>query len=184
MTSRRRPEWVSLSEAQLRIWSTFEPNLSFLAHEAIANAVVSGQVPVQGVPRGKTLPVTIDGRTILPPERGAISLNELTLKETYRRPLDPDFRAVKINWKMLETYVRETRDGLLGRPPRPADGAVKSALRDSVKRHEAERTRPTRAKHIAEIRQELPGVTEAQYDELKTGIVPADWSRPGRPPKR
>jgi hypothetical protein len=144
----------------------------------------SREVPIQGVPQGKTLPVTINGRTIRAPDIHDIDQSVLFLKESPRLSLFPDFHAVKIDWKVLKVGMRETFDRWFGPRSRPGDGAVASALQDSVQHHEVEGTRPTRTEHIAEIRQEYPGMTEAQYDELKVGIVPTKWTKPGRPPKR
>jgi hypothetical protein len=73
-----------------------------------------------------------------------------------------------------------------GSPPRPGEGAITAAIRDSVHQHRDSGTKPSRKEHIDELRRSYPGMTETQYDEArqelaKTGIIPPDWSKVGRP---
>jgi hypothetical protein len=193
MPNRRKREWIDLRDARDRLCVTFGRGyFTMFVDEALANAISIGKVPVYGVPRGKILRVPIEGGTIREPTGLDISRNELYLKSsvTSVRPalVDPDFSSVQIEWKALEAFVRENYVDHSGSPRRPGQATITAAFRESVLRHLAENTKPSREQHIAELRQDHPGIRDDQYDKAKKtlmekGVVPRDWSKPGRPRK-
>jgi hypothetical protein len=180
LANRPKPEWLPLREAFYRICheSHFPPSL---AEEALENALRSGRVSFQGVPHLKGLLVSIDGRHVRE-LRFDIDQNEIYLTaKQWNSP--PNYHSVEVDWRALEPFVRKSLS-TTREPPRPSRPAVTKAIRESVKRHQEADKRPTRRQHIAEIRKEWPGMTEDQYDEFKEGIVPPEWSRPGRHRRR
>ena len=181
MPARRNPEWVSLSGARERLCQTFTIWFLICVDEALANAIQSGYVPLRGVPPSKILRVWIDGRLIREPSSNDIDDSCLFLKGRPR--LLPDFRLVEIEWGKLVAFVRDLQPSKI--IPRPSEPKVDTAFVQSVARHCEAQTRPSRSEHIAELRRELPGMTDTQYDRAKkqaiqSGILPADWSRAGR----
>jgi hypothetical protein len=180
MARRRGEEWIYLREANLRLFVMIAPCV-----EALANAITIGGVALRGVPWGKTLHVPIEGQAVREPTYSDIRENKLHLKASPQWQLHEDFYSVMTEWTVLNKYVRKN---WLEPPPTPGQGAITAAMRESVTSHLADRTRPKRQEHIAELRQLHPGMTERQYDQAKreltrSGEIPKDWSDPGRPRK-
>jgi hypothetical protein len=183
LATRRKAEWKTLLDARSQLCVTFGVYFELTVDEALAYAISSGRVPFRGVRWLKILSAPIDGQIIREPTGSDICLNRLYLKTSSPTQGDPDFHSVRVEWNALERFVRENFVEVSGPPPRPGRGAIIRALRESVKRYQEYGKRPSRAEHIAELRQECPGMTEDQYDQLKPEIVPPEWSKAGRPRK-
>jgi hypothetical protein len=187
LPQQQKNQWIRLSAARDRLCETFGIYFRVFVDEALANAIQSGAVPVRGVPmRGtQVLPVKIDGQQLAHEPRSIdIDNNRLFLKGNWPSwpGAIPDFQTVEIEWKALVALVRDLQPG---KSPRPSDHDVDIGFRQSLARHREAQTRPSRSEHIAELRQQLPGMTENQYDSAKkqareSGILPADWSKAGR----
>jgi len=77
-------------------------------NEMVANAIMSGRVPIRGIPQGEMLPIEIDAQLIRKPDRHQIFDNELRLKTSSTKAYEPaDFRSVTINWTVLDEFTRE-----------------------------------------------------------------------------
>jgi len=192
MTTEQEPEWVSLCDAFNRLCRVNE-SFSGFGVEAIAKAIQSGHVRLQGVRRFVSepdlLPVEIDGREIRTPDFICILTDsKLYLKNS--RAADSfapaDFEQVKIDWRGLNEFGRDMWPDLWPTEPRrPLDTKVAEAFADSVAHQLQAGRQPTRSEHIRELREQLPGMTERQYDKVRKqavadGTLPAAWREPGR----
>jgi hypothetical protein len=151
-------------------------------------------VPWWYVPEGGVRPRPgVDSTLLREPDWNDIRCNELRLKANRDGIFDEDrilfrhepadFSQVTIARQALDEFVR---DLLAIEVPRAPVAKVARAFTKSAARHVQAQTRPTRSEHIRELRQELPGMTEDQYDDakkqaIKDGILPPEWARAGRP---
>jgi hypothetical protein len=183
LATRQKLEWLFLKDAWHQLCRAFEWHFGIEVDEALAAAICSGRVPRIGVPPGKILPVPIDEQ-IREPSTLDILSNELYKREPALRHGAADFQFVQIDWKALKQFVREIYLASRSSSRRPGDGTVIEAFRRSFERHKAGGKRPSKEQHIAELRHDCPGMTEAQYYSAKRelGELVLDWGKPGRIP--
>lgn len=141
-------------------------------------AAIRGGVPVRAIQDGKLLPTKINGAEVRDLDVYCVLAGEL-------RTTDTPYRSAQIERRAFESFVRAEWPDFVPDVHRPGDGAVERAFADSVARHLQAGTHPTRVDHVAELRQELPGMTEDQYntakkEAIKAGNCPAEWARAGR----
>src|SRR5215468_3899455 len=107
MAAPRTPRWVSLSQARKRLCNASGPYVEIVVDELLANAILSKQVPVRGVPSClKSRPVAIDGGLVRKADDVCIIENTLYLiKSNTANFFEPaDFILVEINWRKLEAF--------------------------------------------------------------------------------
>jgi hypothetical protein len=185
MPTPRTQKWVSLSKARERLCSPFGPYFELFVDELLANAILSKHVPVQGLPLSlKSRRVAIDVRLVREADHICILEDKLYLKKnsvTAHFFAPPDFVLVELDWRKLEAFVYARRVKI----DKPSDPEVSAAFARSVARHQQAQTRPSRSEHIRELLQELPGMTERQYDRARkqaivSGTLPPGWGKSGR----
>jgi hypothetical protein len=185
MPTPRIPKWVSLSKARERLCNLFGPYFEAFVDELLANAISSKHVPVQGLPLSlKSRPVAIDVGLIREADYICILEDKLYLKKNngiIQLFEPPDFILVELDWRKLEAFVHARRVKI----HKPPDLKVIAAFARSAARHQQAERRPSRAEHIRELRQELRGMTEDQYDRVRkqaiaSGILPREWGKSGR----
>lgn len=178
--SDQKDDWVSLSDAyawviQQNMWlSVGDQDVRILTK------AIRGSVRVRGVPAGSGcwLRESIVGAHVPDLDLRAIRDDEL-------KTSDGRFGLVEINQHELKTFVRTEWPDYFPDDRRPGDGTVHGAFARSIAYHLQEGTQPTRREHLDELRQELPGLTEEQYDDVKKaaidrGDLPAAWAKGGR----
>jgi hypothetical protein len=124
MARQKKNEWVYLHDAYLRLCSKVVP-----AGEALANAITIGEVPLRGLPWGKTLRVPIRVQAVREPTGSDILENKLYLKppsgvKVNMALVHEDFTFVMVEWSAVDKYVRDIEH----EPPAAGGDATKPKM--------------------------------------------------------